>query len=1346
MKKPSNTNLLATLFICSISFFANELFAQSVSVGAGSYSTVTPPGKNEPQTISGQPAIPRVSSEFDQLVNTNDFWSNMIFPYRENNHLNDVPAHPLTLKSSENGFNVGYLNTDFSEDDYYYYFAKNNIVVSIAGLTSNGISTQSYGDWTFSAKLEYDNASLVATTGHGLPYTFFDVVGGDVEITSDSTFSVWHNVDEVIGLSIDGVHYALFAPSGSSWAGTDTLTSSLNNSEFLSVAVLPDSTSETIEFYRKHAYAQVTNSMVSWNYDKLSADLTSTFTYETILRDNTEGNVNNTLTALYRHQWINTSEVLTNYTYASPRGEMKVFEGNSFSTTSRFSGILPALPDVGDYDRIQLLTYVKEMAELEITALDTYNSGKQMGVAAELVHIADQLGAVAEREYFLSELKRILEDWFTVGGDREFSYNDTWNTVIGYPGSFGSSRELNDHHFHYGYAIKAAATVAQYDSAWSSQENWGGMVNLLIRDANNWNRDDEILPFLRNFDAYAGHGWASGSGDYAFGDVIPGNNQESSSESMNFATATILWGEMTGQEEIRDLGIFLYTNENEAIDQYWFDVDNEVFPDEFPYIALGRVWGDSGDYNTWFGRDPEFIHGINFLPINGGSFYLGKNPDYILENYNFAVAQRGGNLIYWDDVFWQYLAMSDADLALSYYNAEPDYHQFDGESKAHTLHWLYNMKEMGHYNTEVTADIPTYAVFVNANNDTTYNAYNAGSTDRLVTFSDGFSMVVPSNTLMTHQTAAQEETIPASPEPTIESELVMSIFSDSYASFVDADFNPDEGQSTIATLEIFDGNNVLKYENLDFQSILLQNSINISTRDTFHVDLFTNNPTASNLQVALQSTNDFEIIYDFGISDSSWQSLKIPLGDFIGVLDATKLQRIKIKANSNIGTLYLDNIFFSGDEPVQIGPAIAAPIPILDPENVISVFSDSYQGISISDFNPDWGQETQVSFVEIDGNNTIKYSDLNYQGTAFENSTDVSGMEWFHLDYWTNNSTELKVSVISPGPLETAFTISVDQNNWQSIDIPLTEYADVVNLTEVFQLKIEGNGTVYLDNLYFGKSSELSVAPTPIHDSDKVVSLFSNHYENIVVDTWSASWDQANVEDATIQGDDVKFYTDVNFAGVEFFRTDQVDGTDLTHLYFDIWTEDPIDSTTNFKVKLVDFGANGAFGGGDDVEHELTFDKSTTEGFESKSWIRFDIPLTDFVNMTTKANLSQILFVSRSSIDNFYLDNLYFYTGDATNAETNEEMEIPVHLELQQNYPNPFNPSTNIEFSIPNASEVTLSVFNAIGQHVGTLIDSHLSPGSYSVEWNASGAATGIYFYQLRTAEQIITKQMLLIK
>ncbi|MCR9134080.1 MAG: glycosyl hydrolase [bacterium] len=1328
-----------TLFVLFLG--SDPVIAQNVTVGKGSYTTTYPEGRSLPKGADEQLITPRISSEFNQLIQTNDYWSNLIYPYSGSDFLNLVTAHPIAIESDENGFKVGYSVLVNTTDVDYQFAPLNTIQIGIAGLTATNVSAHSYGDWTFSAKKEFGNASLIATTGHGLPYTFFEVSGGDIQISSASDFTVWHNVDEVIGLSINGMHYALFAPSGSVWSGSEVLTSSLNGKGFVSVAVLPDSTSETLEFYRKHAYAQVINSTVEWQYDESSAQLTSTFSYQTLLRDSAAGNVDYTLTALYRHQWLNTDAVLTGYSYASPRGEMKVFSGNTFSTVSIFSGILPALPDLGDYDRLQLLDFVKQVATERLPVDDTYNNGKQMGRFAEVIHIADQLGAISERDYLLDELKLRLESWFTVGGDQQYYYNDTWNVLHGYPGSFGSNSEINDHHFHSAYAIKAAATIAQYDSVWASKDNWGGMVNLLIRDANNWEREDEMFPFLRNFDAYAGHAWASGHGDFNFDGIRPGNNQESSSESMNFATASILWGELTNQKEIRDLGIFLYTNENEAIDQYWFDVDNAVFPESFPKKAVGRVWSATADHNTWFGSDPEFIHGINLLPINAGSFYLGKHPNYIMENYNEVVAERGGQPIHWKDVFWQYLSMSDADLALSYYNADINYNPFDGESRAHTLHWLYNMKKMGHYNTEITSNVPLYAVFVNSNNDTTYTAYNANLVEKLVTFSDGFTMLIPGQEMKTYHAAEIGSIIPPAPIPLFDAEKVMSVFSDSYPNFVGVELDPEIGQSTEASIVVFEGNNTLKLDNFDFQRLDLQAPINIISRDSLHFDVYTEESVE--IQIRLVSSDESDARFTFNFPANEWISTSLALHALSDSIDLGNLSQIYF---SGSGTVYLDNIFFSGDNPVVFSPTSSAPDPIIDPIDVISIFSDSYNNIEIADFNPDWQQQTEVSIIEIEGNQTLKYSNLNYQGTAFENPTDVSNMEWFHLDYWTNNSSELKIYLISPGPNEIAFEITVNQNSWQSVDIPLTEFSSVVDLTQVFQLKIEGNGTIYLDNLYFAKAPDLSVAPTPVHDSTKVVSLFSDHYQNIVVDTWSAPWDQANVEDVVVCGDNMKLFTNVNFAGIEFFRTDQIDGTNLTHLHFDMWTADAIDSTTNFKVKLVDFGANGSFGGGDDVEHELTFDKSNTNGFESKSWISFDIPLTDFENMTTRANLSQLLFVSRSGIDDFYMDNLYFYQGDATNAFESTPLTIPNTIHLQQNYPNPFNPTTTIGFSIPKTQYIELSIYNSIGQQVATLVNGELSAGLYNLNWEAGSYSSGIYFYQLRTNVGIFTKQMLLIK
>jgi hypothetical protein len=92
----------------------------------------------------------------------------------------------------------------------------------------------------------------------------------------------------------------------------------------------------------------------------------------------------------------------------------------------------------------------------------------------------------------------------------------------------------------------------------------------------------------------------------------------------------------------------------------------------------------------------------------------------------------------------------------------------------------------------------------------------------------------------------------------------------------------------------------------------------------------------------------------------------------------------------------------------------------------------------------------------------------------------------------------------------------------------------------------------------------------------------------------------------------------------------------------DVWTPDPTASPAIFKIKLVDFGANGIFAGGDDVEHELTFNASSTPALVTGSWITFDIPLSNFTGLVTKGHLAQLIFVG-DPIKKVYVDNILFH-------------------------------------------------------------------------------------------------------
>jgi hypothetical protein len=99
----------------------------------------------------------------------------------------------------------------------------------------------------------------------------------------------------------------------------------------------------------------------------------------------------------------------------------------------------------------------------------------------------------------------------------------------------------------------------------------------------------------------------------------------------------------------------------------------------------------------------------------------------------------------------------------------------------------------------------------------------------------------------------------------------------------------------------------------------------------------------------------------------------------------------------------------------------------------------------------------------------------------------------------------------------------------------------------------------------------------------------------------------------------------------------------------------------------------------------------------------------------------------------------------------NSEPEIIYDFELSQNYPNPFNPSTTIMFSIPSnvkgeRSNVVLDVYDILGNEVAALVNEEKQPGHHSVEFNAIGLPSGVYFYQLKVGSFIATKKMILLQ
>ena len=738
---------------------AGALQAEKIPAGAGAYQSGLPAGGAGPSDRNLQAAVPQVTSQLRAPHPTNGWWSSLIWRFHpENAFSENLHAHPLSFRTNAGGLGMGTsasftmtgetpTGRGWSAKEFQFPY-REEVRVGLVGLAAPETRVDGYGDWTVDVLWPAGAQSLRATIGRGLPMAYFTKTGGDALLTFPFPVEIRHQAGHVLAFSVGENHYAAFGPTGSTWAlHGNTARSSLAGRNFFTVAALPDGSAEAREAFARAAHAAVTGSRVSWKYDETAARVTNTYALETVLREPQA--VDAPPQALLRHQWRSTSAGLTGWSYEGPRGEMRVLTGKEFSTVRPFHGVLPALPGwaaagSSGYDPARLFGMVDDLYRQpyavrwqDAPPVDTYWTGKALCRLAHLLPIAEQVGHVAARDLFLAEIRDRLEAWFR--GDHwrgAFYYEPAWGTLIGFPAGFSSDTQLNDHHFHYAYFVMAAAQVGMRDLAWAAR--YAPMVDLLIRDANSPFRNDPLFPFLRHFDPFAGFNWANGPALFA-----AGNNQESSSEGMNFATAVLLWGGVTGNVTLRDLGVYLYTTEAAAIREYWFDVDGVNFPPGFGRETLGILWGSGGAYAIWWAGAIEEVHGINFLPVTPGSLYLGHYPEYLAKNQAGMLAHGGSNDA-WKDIHAKVTALYDPAAALA--GLPQNYTPEWGETRAGTYHWIHSMHRAGRVDPTVTADIAHYGVFLHPQGHR-YAAWNPDPTPRRVTFSDGNHLDVPPRTL-----------------------------------------------------------------------------------------------------------------------------------------------------------------------------------------------------------------------------------------------------------------------------------------------------------------------------------------------------------------------------------------------------------------------------------------------------------------------------------------------------------------------------------------------------------------------------------------------------------------------
>ncbi len=728
--------------------------AQPLKVGAGAVQ-LQPRGGDAPV-----PAAPHRTEAARKLaVPTNQWYSSLVFSDKPE----AIYAQPLTFRATAAGFEVALprkavVPTERRDVEIHYAHA-DAIELSPTAFEPGRAQLARASDWAIDIAMAQGADAFTATVAHGSPYAWVQLGRGDLRVRLPAAGERLPAADaRVLVLRVKDRSYALFGPTGVRWepvSATEWVGRLPAGRGYAAVSALPDDRPETLALLARHAYGLLVDTRVDWKVDAATGQVETTFKASTRAL---EGDDAGALLGLYPHHWHANASVTGRLgpAYDTVRGPVKLLAASSFTTTTRYTGFVPYWPGITDSPRLGELRDVmkSDLRNARRMMLENgqgpYWQGKGLLRVVKMLDVFEQQGDTEAREQLLRLLKARVQEWFS-GEDRKryFHWDQKAGTVVSYPEEYFSVVQMNDHHFHYGYWIRAAAEIALRDPAWAAKEQWGAMVDLLVKDIATAERGRADFPFLRNFDPYEGHSWASGIGLGA-----TGNNQESSSEALNAWTGLILWGEVNGDTALRDLGIWLLATETESVQHYWFDLYKLVFAPEYRNPDVSMLFGGKYAHNTWWIDDPRQITGINLLPMTTVSSYFARDPAYVKRNLDALKeeekvwAARGKKVDppdIWQDIFAKYLALADPPAALAAWNRWGAVEL--GDSRTHTLHFLLSLVEMGVPDLSVQADTPLYQVFRRADGRRTYLAFNAGKVPRTVRFSDGQQLTVAPGTL-----------------------------------------------------------------------------------------------------------------------------------------------------------------------------------------------------------------------------------------------------------------------------------------------------------------------------------------------------------------------------------------------------------------------------------------------------------------------------------------------------------------------------------------------------------------------------------------------------------------------
>ncbi|UJR31943.1 hypothetical protein I4U23_019416 [Adineta vaga] len=594
-----------------------------------------------------------------QALHTNKFYTNPILGSGEN----PILVHPFVLlmnPSSPFGVSISCTEQlalgpqiDSTRVKYFINVILKNMQVSATEFTAQNFEVIDVDDPGFSFTLKMrqqgSQSSITMPVVRGMAYVTFEFNSATPKI------STAHAILSVNGQSsgrITSKRFEAVLNNGQTWiiyALNGEITLEFRDNQLFGTQAITNVLRVTKK--QSDAYA---NSLLDSHASvyptgcQLRADVTGSKGTYTFLWQR-KGDLSKTLLhyALAHHRQVISSSSATATSVqskSSSKGPMVGYTGNTWLmeenslSTMGFLAAHPPAPQYENYIVTQLIKDINDGVNLGVT--DYYFTGKAFHKYALLCLLADYYRETTLLDQCIKKLEAGFDVLITGKNGNALKYDTTWYGLVSAAGlapnqelaDFGNSY-YNDHHYHWGYFIQTGAIIAHLDSSYiPKMKSW---IEGLIRDSNNPSTQDTHFPQFRYFDWYSGHSWSQGLFESA-----DGKDQESTSEEINYHYGLALWGLATNSKTTEGLGRLMLAIAKRSIQTYFLmDSDNKVMPKEFiANKVTGIFFENKADYATWFGANPEFIHGIQMLPSTPITEEV-RLPKFVEEEWNTIVSK-----------------------------------------------------------------------------------------------------------------------------------------------------------------------------------------------------------------------------------------------------------------------------------------------------------------------------------------------------------------------------------------------------------------------------------------------------------------------------------------------------------------------------------------------------------------------------------------------------------------------------------------------------------------------------------------------------------------------------------